>query len=947
MIFSVRSSADGESPETRTQRVRTLFRDCGRWGQRAWPGQSPKSVQTDTRAISSAIAVTLLLGVTVVLALTVVPTVLSLGDEVESPPSADFAFGYTEDVSANTTDSFGTPGTAPGADGLLTITLEEGEQIPPGQLSVSGSVSGGLVSATRPEAEINETMGPGDQITVWVSRGDTVDIVWDAADGGESEILGTYEVQSVETRPPGTPTSDIGCEYIERQTPGDVVIDGVIVVCDLDKYDVDDISIINDGAVVGVVEGDGDIDADSGFTYLGDVTSGADGDDGDIDLDAGSTFNGDVDAEGDLDIDGQSAVNGDVDAEGDVDLDTESSVSGELFSDPGNDSDVTISGASSVGHSITTGGQVDVDSRSTVGGTIWAADAIDVDGDSSVDGRLDNTNGSDSDIDVSGSRITGDIAATGDATVDSNSMVGGPVTAGGAFSVASSNVRGRIDAGGDASFQSSSVAGGAVAGGDIAVQDTTLDGEVDAGGSTTVTGGSTIGGNVTTGGAFGIDSSTVDGAVEAGGDTAVQSGTVAGGIDAGGAVDVDGTSAVEGGITADSSIDLEDDVTVDGTLDNTASGGSDIAVQGGTVSGSIAAAGDLDLDSGSEVGGDISLAGEFDITNVEVGGQIDAGSDVTIQSSTVGTIDAGGALDVSGSTARGPIVSTGDTTVDSSTVGEIDSGGALDLAASTVEGGVVADGDAAIQSGTIEGGVVTDGDLDLTDSIVQGDVTVGGDFSCDNSTINGQSCSAYTSPDSEFVVTITGTNSPIEEGQTLRVDAEIENTGSGDGTRFVALERNGTEQDNRTVALGSGATTTETFTWDTTAGDSGSYTAAVRTNKTRDTEDSTPVQVEVPTANPPTIDRFDTAQRPGKGKSGIEVDWEVSASAAELDTVLLELYDENGVLIDDDQTDASGTTASGSVRFEPLASGRDHEVVLTVTDVAGESKTQSKTQTAG
>jgi subtilisin len=194
-------------------------------------------------------------------------------------------------------------------------------------------------------------------------------------------------------------------------------------------------------------------------------------------------------------------------------------------------------------------------------------------------------------------------------------------------------------------------------------------------------------------------------------------------------------------------------------------------------------------------------------------------------------------------------------------------------------------------------------------------------------------------------MTITGTNSPVDEGNQLRVTVEVRNNGPSDDSRRVALDIDGTERDDTTVSVGNRTATTETLTWNTNDGDNGSYTATVHTDESPDNNDSTPVKVNT-TVAPPSIDVFNTAQRPGS-KSGIDVNWEVSAGAAELDTVEIEVYDQNGVLTGGSITNVSGTSASGSERFEPLADGRDHEVVLTVTDVDGESETQSKTQTAG
>ncbi len=93
--------------------------------------------------------------------------------------------------------------------------------------------------------------------------------------------------------------------------------------------------------------------------------------------------------------------------------------------------------------------------------------------------------------------------------------------------------------------------------------------------------------------------------------------------------------------------------------------------------------------------------------------------------------------------------------------------------------------------------------------------------------------------DGEFVVSIAETNSPVDAGQQIEVVVEITNTGAEDTqTVSVDTELGGEEV---SVSLGGGATTTETFTVQTTPGDSGEYTA---TAASEDTEDSAPVVVQ-------------------------------------------------------------------------------------------------------
>jgi hypothetical protein len=78
-----------------------------------------------------------------------------------------------------------------------------------------------------------------------------------------------------------------------------------------------------------------------------------------------------------------------------------------------------------------------------------------------------------------------------------------------------------------------------------------------------------------------------------------------------------------------------------------------------------------------------------------------------------------------------------------------------------------------------------------------------------------------------FEVTIDSTNSPITEGGTLEVTAMIENTGGSRGEQQVVMTIEGSQEDSKTVTLGPGESTQETFTWSTSSGDAGEYTATV------------------------------------------------------------------------------------------------------------------------
>lgn len=84
-----------------------------------------------------------------------------------------------------------------------------------------------------------------------------------------------------------------------------LTIDDRVVECDLDQYNVTKLEIINDGAVIGEVEADGDIDIRGGATYEGDVHST---NSGSITM-TDSTTLGAVATGGDVDVDGSTVQN--------------------------------------------------------------------------------------------------------------------------------------------------------------------------------------------------------------------------------------------------------------------------------------------------------------------------------------------------------------------------------------------------------------------------------------------------------------------------------------------------------------------------------------------------------------------------------------------------------------------------------------------------------------
>ena len=102
-----------------------------------------------------------------------------------------------------------------------------------------------------------------------------------------------------------------------------------------------------------------------------------------------------------------------------------------------------------------------------------------------------------------------------------------------------------------------------------------------------------------------------------------------------------------------------------------------------------------------------------------------------------------------------------------------------------------------------------------------------------------------------FAVTIDSTNSPVSEGDTLSVDATVENTGDESDTQTIALQISGLGQNQTDVNLSPGQSKTVSLSVGTSSGDAGDYTATVSSD---DDSDSTGVTVEGPANFAVTID---------------------------------------------------------------------------------------------
>lgn len=402
------------------------------------------SHQYENRAVSPLIGVILLVSGTVILAAVVGPFILSATSGVgDDTPDVELRFAYSEDVDFESGDSYGTTGTAAGADGLLTITLEDGDRLEANRVTVAGGASGGLLTDGDSLSD-GDTLGIGDPVTVWVNRSDQIEVLWNNEDEDQSELLDRFTVFPLSSGQPGIPEPDYDCSGWDFEddfddvsgitaSSGDLTINGVILECDLDNYDIDSITIENDGANIGNVEADNDITIKNGATYEGyikaDTSNVVIKEGSDVDSEFIESVSGNVDIEDDstagvsqylkdgngINVRQGSTINGDIVLSG----------SGQLNIDPG--------GVVTGNINIETDKQLDADSAD-IGGDInlnHAGASIGELNDVTVNGEIDGVDATSyGDVKIeNGTKIKGGgITTHGTVVIKSGSIVKGDVT---------------------------------------------------------------------------------------------------------------------------------------------------------------------------------------------------------------------------------------------------------------------------------------------------------------------------------------------------------------------------------------------------------------------------------------------------------------------------------------------------------------------------------------
>jgi VCBS repeat-containing protein len=144
---------------------------------------------------------------------------------------------------------------------------------------------------------------------------------------------------------------------------------------------------------------------------------------------------------------------------------------------------------------------------------------------------------------------------------------------------------------------------------------------------------------------------------------------------------------------------------------------------------------------------------------------------------------------------------------------------------------------------------------------------------------------------SNFTVTITDTNAPVTEGETLMVTTNVTNTGNAEATQTITLTDTGfnnTRRDATAVTLAPGESNESvTFEWSTGVGDAGSGDVTVMSENDSTTRDVT-------------VDPADTNSPPVATADEYETDGETTLSVSE----------SQGVLTNDDDPDGDSLSAS-------------------------------------
>ena len=173
-----------------------------------------------------------------------------------------------------------------------------------------------------------------------------------------------------------------------------------------------------------------------------------------------------------------------------------------------------------------------------------------------------------------------------------------------------------------------------------------------------------------------------------------------------------------------------------------------------------------------------------------------------------------------------------------------------------------------------------------------------------------------------FAIEITGTNSPRQEGETLDVTVEVENTGERAGEQPVTIEIADIDDEQREISVEADETATETFVFDTEGVDPDDYPVTASTE--HDTDQTAVTIVDGKTG---TIEIIDPPERVPAGEQfDLTIETENASDAIvefDLGDVAAEYESDSDVVITDDR-----------IEFTDLPSGSStHDVTVTIAEV--------------
>jgi tRNA A-37 threonylcarbamoyl transferase component Bud32 len=177
-----------------------------------------------------------------------------------------------------------------------------------------------------------------------------------------------------------------------------------------------------------------------------------------------------------------------------------------------------------------------------------------------------------------------------------------------------------------------------------------------------------------------------------------------------------------------------------------------------------------------------------------------------------------------------------------------------------------------------------------------------------------------------FDVSIDNTNSPVTEGEDLRVDATVTNTGEESDSQRVTAEVPDVDSASETIELDSGSSTTETFTIPTEDGDTGTHSLEISTD---DNTDSTSVSIEEQ-EEPASFDvSVESTNSPVTGGDDLTVDVAVT-NTGEQDGTQTVTAEVQGVGSDSERVSLSGGSSTTETLRIPTNTGDDGSYSVSV-----------------